>query len=124
MHAVILLYDPDSLPSRDSRFPDPEDDYLYCRCFPVLSQDANGVVIEYKGKALSVFKDQVQLIDDPGYKVGDAVHTLPPRSPRAGVVDQVVWHFKDREPKFFLAIDGMLWNQPYARSELARSGDR
>jgi hypothetical protein len=122
MHAVILVYDPDDIPSRDSGFPNPQDDYLFCRCLPVLSQEGDAVVVEYKQKPLSVFRDRVKLVADPGYKVGDTVQTRPPRSPRAGVIEQIIWHFKDHEPKFYLSIEGKLWNSAYRQSELARSG--
>jgi hypothetical protein len=119
MHAVILLYDPDSIPSRDSRFPDPEEDFLYCRCLPVLSQSKGTVEVEYRGQPLSVFEDQVKLIDDPCYRIGQAVQPVPPRPAKAGTVGQIIWHFKDQEPKFFLVIDGRLEHRPYRHSELA-----
>ena len=125
MHAVILVYDPDTIPSRDSRFPDPEDDFLMCRCFPVVGQDADAVVVEYKGSPLTIFKDRVKMIDDPVHKVGDRVRTLASRPPRTGVVEQIVWHFKDDEPKFFISTDGRLIDSTaYRQSELISSCDQ
>ena len=52
---------------------------------------------------------------------GQVVQTVSPSSAKAGTVGQIIWHFKDQEPKFFLVIDGRLEHRPYKHSELAPS---
>ncbi len=68
----------------------------------VAGRDGEYLLIRYGG---GEFRGKPELFEPtaaPRYGYGDVVQTLPPRTPRVGIVRVVIWHSKRGCPYFLL----------------------
>lgn len=76
----------------------------------------NGLArVKYGDHTLQVPPERLRPVTNVSYEVGDRVSC--DRGP--GAIREVIWHFKDGEPNYYLEIDGRKASKRYRDEDLA-----
>jgi hypothetical protein len=67
-----------------------------------------------------VLPQYTKTVASPAFDYFDTVQGKPPRSPRRGIIGEIVWHYNEKRPYYFLLIKGRLHHGRYWASELER----
>ena len=86
-----------------------------------VGRDEDYLCLRYRGGIIRVKPEAVQHVKAPAFDYGEAVATLPPRTPATGTIHRIEWQAAVGKPRYYISID----NQPrpgtgYRPDELRR----
>lgn len=85
---------------------------------PLVSQEEAWQIISLAGCNVRVNPTLLRQCNEPDFKVGDAVETIPPRTKRLGKIFAVTWHFKNKQHLYHINCNGKKITTHYVSSEL------
>jgi len=87
----------------------------------VVASDGNWRTVEIQNVRIRVDVSVLIPCPAPDFVYGECVRTVPPRSPREGLVLRIGWHQNFQKPFFLLLVDGKPYKSQFWAHELCRA---
>lgn len=88
------------------------------RVFQAVDERDGYLTLKYGTESFRVRPDLYRPVTGVAFRIGDLVEVSGAQPPKSGVIGEVNWHFKNREPIYYLSFNGKPSSRRYSPGEL------